>query len=34
MEAIKTIRNVQSVEEFAIALSDLLTDVLNGKELK
>ena len=34
MEAIKTIRNVQTVQPFAIALADFLTDVLNGKDLK
>jgi hypothetical protein len=34
MEAIRTLRNVQDVEMYAIALSDLLTDVLNGKDLK
>lgn len=34
MEAIKTIRNVQTVEPFAIALADLLTDVLSGKDFK
>ena len=34
MEAIRTIRNVIEAEEFAITLADLLTDVLNGKDLK
>ncbi len=34
MEAIKTIRNVQTVEPFAIALADFLTAVLSGKDFK
>lgn len=34
MEAIKTIRNVQTVEPYAIALADFLTAVLSGKEFK
>jgi hypothetical protein len=34
MEAIRVIRNVKSVESYAIHLSDLLVEVLNGKDLK
>lgn len=34
MEAIKTMRNVKKVEKYAVVFSDMLTEVLQGGELK
>ena len=34
MESIRVIRNVQSVEPYALLFSDMLVDVLDGKDLK
>ena len=34
MEAIRVIRNVKNVESYAILLSDLLVEVINGGDLR
>jgi len=34
LEAIRVLRNVKTVSKFAIEYSDILVDVLNGKDLR